>query len=217
MLPRLILLLVAALSLLSGCAPVAITGGATAVAVVHDRRSVGTLLEDKEIGLKISNYIQKQPELKKFSDVASTSFNRRVLLTGAVASPALSRQIANYAKGLNGVREVINEIEIHPEYDGGIQGTLNDSYISTQAKLRLFNVKLPTFDPTRVEVTTYNGSIHLMGMVSRTEGSAAAEEVRYVQGVSRVVKHFEYIKLPAPSSRQASPGGGGSANLERFH
>jgi osmotically-inducible protein OsmY len=215
MLPRLILLLVAALPLLPGCAPAFITGGATAVAVVHDRRSTGTLIQDKEIALKVYNYIQKSPELKKFSAVSSTSFNRRLLLTGAAASSDLARQIVQYAKGLNGVREVINEIEIHPEYNGGIQGTLNDSYISTQAKLRLFNIKLPTFDPTRVEVTTYNGSIHLMGMVSQTEGSAAAEEVRYVQGVNRVVKHFEYIKLPDPNSQAATPAG--SANLENFH
>ncbi len=209
------LLFLALIPLLVGCAPVVITGGATAVAVVHDRRSTGTLVKDKEFSLKIYNYIQKNPNLEKFTDVASTSFNRRALLTGAAGSAAYARQIVNYAKKISGVREVINEIEIHPEYNGSVKGTLNDSYITTQAKLRLFNVKLPTFDPTRVEVTTYNGSIHLMGMVSQTEGSAAAEEVRYVKGVKRVVKHFEYITLPPPGSTENMPGG--SANLEKFH
>lgn len=212
---RLSLLIFALLPLLQACAPAVITGGAAAVAVVHDRRSTGTVIEDKEISLRVFNHIQKNPELKKYSDVSTTSFNRRVLLTGAAASPAVSRQIVDYVKGLRNVREVINEIEVHPEYNGGIQGTLNDGFITSQAKLRLFNVKLPTFDPTRVDVTTYNGTIHLMGMVSQTEGSAAAEEVRYVKGAKRVVKHFEYISLPPASQTQAKAPG--SANLERIH
>jgi osmotically-inducible protein OsmY len=214
---RVVLLTLVLLPLLQACAPAVITGGAAAVAVVHDRRSTGTVIEDKEIALRIFNYIQKNPNLKKYSDVSSTSFNRRVLLTGAAASTGTARQIVDYAKGIPNVREVINEIEIHPEYNGGIQGTVNDAFITSQAKLRLFNIKLPTFDPTRVEVTTYNGSIHLMGMVSQTEGSAAAEEVRYVKGAKRVVKHFEYISLPPPSQPQTQAQPGGSANLESFH
>ncbi|MBF0255450.1 MAG: BON domain-containing protein [Gammaproteobacteria bacterium] len=213
---RTLLLILILLPILSACAPAIFTGGAAAVAVVHDRRSTGTLINDKEISLKISNFIQRNKDIKGFSDVSSTSFNRRVLLTGAAADAQISQRIANYAKGLTEVREVINEIEIHPEYVADVKSTLHDSYITSQAKLRLFNVKLPTFDPTRVEVTTYNGSVHLMGMVSQTEGSAAAEMVRYVKGVNRVVKHFEYITLTDP---RPGPGTGpsGSGNLGTIH
>jgi osmotically-inducible protein OsmY len=203
-----LVLLLSLVPLLTGCAAAVIGGGSAAVAVVHDRRTTATVLEDQNISIKIFNYIQKRDSINKFSDISSNSYNRRVLLTGAAATPAISQQVAKYAQGLGGVREVINEIEIHPEYDGSVQGTLDDAYIDAQVKLRLFNIKLDGFDPTRLDITTYNGSVYLMGLVTRTEGSAAAEEARYVQKVKRVVKHLEYFQPqaddgPAPNATEA--------------
>lgn len=184
------------LPLLSGC-PAAVVGtGATVATVAHDRRSAGAFVEDQEVSTKVFNHIQKNPELKQYCDVSTTSINRRALLTGAAASQDIANQLAGFTKGLDGVREVINEIEIHPEYSAGIKGTLGDSYITTQAKLKLFNVKQPGFDPSRIKVVTYNASIYLMGLVTETEGSSAAEAVRFVPNVKRVVKHFEYISQP---------------------
>jgi osmotically-inducible protein OsmY len=182
--------------LLSGC-PAAVVGtGATVASVAHDRRSAGAFVEDQEISTRVFSFIQKDPELKQYSSISTTSINRRALLTGAAASKEIANQIADFVKHQDGVREVINEIEIHPEYSAGIKGTLHDSYITSQAKLKLFNVKQPGFDPSRIKVVTYNGSIYLMGLVTETEGSAAAEAVRFVANVNRVVKHFEYITQP---------------------
>jgi osmotically-inducible protein OsmY len=200
--------------LVQGCATAVIGGGGTAVAVAHDRRSTGTVVEDQENSIKVFNYIQKNEELKKFSDISSTGFNRKLLLTGAAATPAIAAKVAHYAKGLPGVAAVINEIEIHPEYNGSVQGTVNDAYINTQVKLRMFKVKLADFDPTRVNVTTYNGSVYLMGLVTEAEGSAAAEEARYVSDVKRVVKHFEYIALNKPDSGATSAR---PSNLDEIH
>lgn len=184
------------LPMLVGC-PAAVVGtGATVATVAHDRRSAGAFVEDQEVSGKVFSYIQKTPEIKQYSDISTTSINRRALLTGAAASKEIAEQIVAFVKGLDGVKEVINEIEIHPEYSAGIKGTLYDSYITSQAKLKLFNVKLPNFDPSRIKVVTYNGSLYLMGMVSEVEGSAAAEAVRFVANVKRVVKHFEYISQP---------------------
>ena len=39
---------------------------------------------------------------------------------------------------------------------------------------------------------TEDAVVFLMGLVSPEEGDAAAEQVRYVPGVQRVVKLFEY-------------------------
>lgn len=194
--PLLFLGSLACLPLLSGC-PAAVVGtGATVATVAHDRRSAGAFVEDQEISTKVFSHIQKNPELKQYSAISTTSINRRVLLTGAAASKEIADQIVAFVKGQEGTREVINEIEIHPEYSAGIKGTLHDSYITSQAKLKLFNVKQPGFDPSRIKVVTYNGSIYLMGLVTETEGSAAAEAVRFVSNVKRVVKHFEYISQP---------------------
>lgn len=199
-----LIVLVSAL-LVQGCAPLVVGGAATGVAVVHDRRTPGSVVEDQGIELTIFDYKHKHPEVTQRSTISSTSYNRQVLLTGTSESRAVADQLVNYVRGLSNVRGVIDEIEVMPP-DRGIRDTMNDSYLTSQAKVALFRInKIKDFDPSRVKVTTYNGSIYLMGMVTPEEGNAAAEEIRYVNGVKRVVKHFEYVDAvtagaPAPAT-----------------
>ncbi len=196
--------------LIQGCAPVIVGGGAAGVSVVHDRRSTGTFVEDQEIELKFFNFKQNNSTLTKYSDISCNSYNRRVLLTGAAASRSIADRAVNYIRSLKGVRHVINEIEIHAQYEGGIKGTINDAYIQTQVKVKLFNIKIQDFDPTRVNVTVYNGSVYLMGLVTHQEADAAAEQARFVKGVKRVVKYFEYVNAappPASTANNASQSG----------
>jgi hypothetical protein len=61
----------------------------------------------------------------------------------------------------------------------------------------------PGFDPTRVKIITEDSVVYLMGLVSPAEAEAATEVVRYVPGVQRVVKLFEYISRP---TAELSPG-----------
>ncbi len=196
------------LPLLHGCAAAVIGGGGAAVAVAHDRRSTGTYVSDQEIKVQVATFVSNHPDISKYCDISTTSFNRQVLLTGASASKQVSGRVAAHTAKLPGVRKVFNEIETHPTYSGSLSSTARDAYIGTQVKMRLFRIELPGFDPTRVNVTTYNGSVYLMGLVTRTEGGAAAEEARHVDGVRRVVKYFEYVSpdqiKPNNSNRQAS-------------
>lgn len=193
--------------LLQGCAPLVVGGAATGgVLTAHDRRSAGSVVEDQGIELTIFHYKKAHPEVKNYSDISSNSYNRNVLLTGSAQSRAVADQVVNYVKSLSNVREVFDEIEINGE-GGGFGDTVNDTYINSQAKMSLFRItKIKDFDPTRVKVSTFNGSVYLMGLVTPTEGEAAAEEVRYVNGVKRVVKHFEYVDLPMPGSTPQERG-----------
>ena len=68
----------------------------------------------------------------------------------------------------------------------------NDVYITSKVKIKLFDIKLPDFDPTRVKVVTDQGIVYLMGILSRKEAAEVVQTVRYVSGVKRVVKIFEY-------------------------
>jgi osmotically-inducible protein OsmY len=61
-------------------------------------------------------------------------------------------------------------------------------------KFALLDVGIEGFDPTRVEVTSSQGSVYLMGLLTPTEADAVTEKVRFVSGVKRVVKLFEYIE-----------------------
>ncbi|PLX62634.1 BON domain-containing protein [Sedimenticola selenatireducens] len=89
------------------------------------------------------------------------------------------------------VKRTVNEVQIGP--NATLTEQSKDSWITSKAKIELFNIKLPQFDPTRVKVITENGVVYLMGMVTPEEATAVVDKIRYLSGVTKVVKVFEYI------------------------
>jgi osmotically-inducible protein OsmY len=57
----------------------------------------------------------------------------------------------------------------------------------------MFGLGIEDFDFSRVNVTSSQGSVFLMGLLTPTEADAVVEKARFVRGVKRVVKLFEYI------------------------
>lgn len=79
---RLLLIAVASLGLLQGCAGVFIAGAATTASVANDRRTVGSVLDDQNIELKAANAIASRKDMDKASRISATSVNGKVLLVG---------------------------------------------------------------------------------------------------------------------------------------
>jgi osmotically-inducible protein OsmY len=50
------------------------------------------------------------------------------------------------------------------------------------------------FQANYVKVVTENSVVYLLGLVTQAEAEAAVEIARNIEGVSKVVKVFEYIK-----------------------
>ncbi|MES9858692.1 MAG: BON domain-containing protein [Sedimenticola sp.] len=178
-------------TLLQGCAPIVVGGAAAGVSVIHDRRSAGTTLDDRTIELKILGKLAEDKALSEHSSLSVNSFNYVVLLSGQAETAAYSNYAASVAAGTRMVKRVINEIEIGPK--SSIREDANDSWITSKGKLELFEIKLPGFDPTRVKITTQRGVVYLMGRVTQQEADATVEKIRFLRGVKRVVKIFEYI------------------------
>jgi len=179
------------INLLSGCAPVVVGGAATGVSVVHDRRSAGTALEDQNIEFKALHLKTKDPDqLYKRGNFSATSYNKAVLLTGQADTEEIHQRYVGMIRKIAEVKRVVDEIKVGPSASITQQG--NDAYITSKVKIKLFDVKLPDFDPTRVKVVTDMGNVYLMGIVSQPEAEAVVQKVRYVSGVKRVVKIFEY-------------------------
>ncbi|MBS1202205.1 MAG: putative periplasmic or secreted lipoprotein, partial [Chromatiaceae bacterium] len=124
------------------------------------------------------------------SRIGVTSYNQKVLLTGQAETEAAATSAAELVSRLPKVERVIDEVTIGPPIS--MTQISEDVYLTSRAKFALTEIKLPGFDPTRVKVVTENGVVYLMGLVSQDEADAAAEQVRYVPGVQRVVKLFEY-------------------------
>lgn len=177
---------------ISGCAPLVI--GAAAVggaSIAHDRRTTGTIVDDQAIEAKTIAALYKEPDLMKQSHINVTSYNNIVLLSGETPTEALRTRAGEITKGIEQVRRVYNELIIAAP--SSYINRSSDSWLTAQVKAHLVEIRdIKGFDPTRVKVVSENGTVYLMGLVTRQEGNAAAESAREVGGVQRVVKLFEY-------------------------
>ncbi|GAB4188457.1 MAG: division/outer membrane stress-associated lipid-binding lipoprotein [Wenzhouxiangellaceae bacterium] len=202
------LALVLAVPLLSGCVAAVVGAGAVTAGALHDRRSFGTVIDDQTIEIAVTDRIfgHRIEDEKYFTGkdrIKVVSHNGLVLLIGRVTADDKIALAGDLAATVDDVREVVNELEVGPT--AGIGTRIGDSFLSTKVKTALFDVDIDGFDPTRVNVTTVNDVVYLMGLVTPAEGDAAAREASQVSGVSRVVKVFEYID-PEQRDSEAQPG-----------
>ncbi len=185
---RLSFALLIAVVLLSGCAA-AIVGGAV---VVHDRRSIGNVIDDSGIEVKVKQKIYNDAEINKHDHIKVVSNNGIVLLVGETTTERNRAKATEIAQSVNGVHQVHNELEVR--FESSIGGRFDDGYLNTKVNAALLTKNpLPGFDPTRINVTTVRDIVYLMGLVTREEGEAVADVVRNVGGIAKVVKVFEYI------------------------
>ncbi len=177
--------------LLNACVPLVVGGAATTASVAHDRRTTGSVVEDQSIKLRIRNALNKDPELSKQAHINITSFNGIVLLSGEAPTSAMHKRAGDIARRAEKVRRVHNELQIAAP--SSMMSRTSDAWITTKVKSSLLAIKQKGFDPTRVKVVTENGTVYLMGLVTRSEADAATEEARKNKGVQRIVKLFEYL------------------------
>lgn len=182
-------------AVLSGCGAVIVGGVATGAVVAHDRRTTGTVVEDKEITLRANDVLASNPDIRQRSNIAITSYNLKVLLTGQAESPDLAERLAAQIAQLPRVAHVYNEVTVGAEATWS--DAASDTYLTSKVKVALFDIKMDGFDPLRVKVTTSKSTVYLMGLVTRREAEAVTDKVRYLSGVQKVVRLFDYIQ-PMP-------------------
>lgn len=187
------LLTLLTISTLSGCAAVAVgTVATTGVAVVHDRRTTGTIIEDQSIEIKALKTLYGIDEIRINTHVNATSYNNILLLTGEAPTESLRNDISNRLRQIPKVRKIHNEILIAAP--SSLVSRSSDSLITSKAKVALFKLNsIKDFDPTRVKVVSENGVVYLLGLLRQSEVAPVVDTVRRVGGVQRVVKLFEVI------------------------
>ncbi len=186
----LFMLCLAPLWLTTGCGPMILAGGATGFAVVHDRRSAGTVIDDQTIEFEALGDLHADKELYRQAHVNVTSYNRVALLTGEAPTEALKNRAAEIVHGIEKVRRVHNEITLAAP--SSFTSRSADTLLTGRVKAAMVGIK--GFDPTRVKVVTENGVVYLLGLVTRAEAETATEAARTTSGVQRVVRIFEYVE-----------------------
>jgi osmotically-inducible protein OsmY len=173
---------------LFACVPAVIGGAAAGGAVAADRRTSGIYLEDEGIELKAVKKMESN--LGENAHVNVTSYNRNVLLTGEVPEAAGKAKAEALLKEIDNIRSVTNELVVGPKTS--ISSRSNDTYLTSKIKTKFVTENL--FPANVVKIISENSVVFLLGIVNKTEADAATEIARNTDGVSKVVKVFEYIQ-----------------------
>ncbi|MDI1299237.1 BON domain-containing protein [Methylotenera sp.] len=182
-----LILSAALISQITACVPVIVGGAAATGAMAADRRTSGFYVEDQNIELKAIK--KMETNLGEDAHVNVTSYNRNVLLTGEVPVAESKSKAENLAKEITNVRSITNEITVGPKSTIGSRS--NDSYITSKVKAQF--VTENKFPANYVKVVTENGVVYLLGIVTNKEAADAVEIARNTDGVTKVVKVFEYM------------------------
>jgi len=179
---------VSTLTALSGCVPLVATGIGTAALMADDRRTAGTYVEDESIENKALLRVEQKHSANVHLN--ATSYNRIVLLTGEAPSEAVRADIEKIVRGVENVRNVVNEMTIAPTTTVMLRS--NDTVLTSKIKARFVDAN--KFRANHVKVVTENSVVYLMGLVKRQEAQDAADIARTTSGVHRVIRLFEYIQ-----------------------
>ena len=170
---------------LSGCIEFFVGAAATAGLVIAEERSVGDAVDDLTIRAEL-NQVFFEDDIDLYRDVSFSVIEGRVLLKGSVLTPEDRVQALRLAWQANGVREVINEIQVTDE--SGILDYARDTWISAQLKGKL----LVDVDVLSINysVETVNGTVYIMGIAQNEDELARViEHARSIEDVKRVVSH----------------------------
>ena len=170
-----------------GCSPVGVlaSGGSATMVVAEGDRSLGTVVDDATIKLNLSaKFLQSENRL--FLDVNSNVTEGRVLLTGLVDTQEIRIEAVRKVWEINGVKEVINEIEVGDKTT--LKEYMNDLWINTQVKsLAARTIGLRSFS---YNFETIKGKVYIAGITSRPEQlQAIVESTKTIKGVNEIVNY----------------------------
>ena len=193
---------------LSACAPLMVGGAMTGALVATDRRTSGAQLEDQGIELRAANRLSEK--IGQRGNVSVTSYNRRVLLTGEVASEQDKALAESTVSGVENVRGVVNALDVL----GAVSLTQRSSDLLITGRVKAAMIDARDLTASSVKVVTTRGTVYLMGLLTQREADRATEITRNTQGVQRVVRVLEIISeqelarmLPPPptGNEKAAP------------
>ena len=187
MYPKLIILFFSFI-LISGCQSAYMATVSKAVLIDKEERSFNNFVEDTIIVAQLKNAYFSNNE-KIFFNVSVEVTEGRVLLTGSVEQIDERIEATKLAWGIEGVNEVINEIQI--SNDEGILDYADDLIMKTKINAKLLLDKDILNLNYSVEVV--NGIVYLIGIAqSQEELNSVINISENTYGVQNVIN---YVRL----------------------
>lgn len=183
--------LVASALVLGACQSLLLGGAAVVGVAAVQERSVGAALDDATIQFLINQKLLETNEVL-FLRVGIEVLEKRVLLTGSVNTPDNRVEAVRAAWQVDGVREVLNEIQI-AERDA--LSYLNDARITAQLRFQMLTDA--EVADVNYSVDTVNGTVYLMGIaVDQAELDRVSDYARAISGVENVIRHVRLSDDP---------------------
>jgi osmotically-inducible protein OsmY len=178
-------------TILSSCLP--LVQGAAAVTTVatmsNDRRSMGEIIDDKNLHTNLVNIVNKDPMLED-SHISFDVYDDSVLMTGETSSADLKNHLENTIKTkAKKMKQLINEVAVMK--NSSYLARAKDGVITVQIETLFLNQEV--FHPTHVRIHTERGTVYLMGAVTKREAEHATNVASKAKNVKKVVKLFNYL------------------------
>lgn len=173
---------------LSSCIPAALVVGATAGgAVVYDKRSIKTMIQDRDAAQGATNYIAASPDLQKGTHISVAVFHHIMLLVGQADTEEQRQTAYNLASRIKYIKRMYNEITVRKPIS--LSQRTKDAWITTKVKTEMLTTS--GLHSTESKVVTEDGVVYLMGILTPQQIELAVDVARRVDGVREVVKVFE--------------------------
>ena len=180
------------IAMLAGCASQGDDGSAAATEEKSGPptaiQTLGNIIDDTRIETTGLVRLRRAGEGLKDGHLGVTSFRGVVLLTGQVRDEASKALASEVLSGIEDVKTVYNELTISGPT--ALLARSADAVITSKVKARLLANE--AVRGLEIKVVTENGTVYLLGTVTRAEGEAATAAARAVGGVERVVRIFTY-------------------------
>ena len=151
--------------------------------------------KDTKSDLNITSKILKEfslSGLKNPGNAIDVMVNeQRVLLSGIVSDPALAKEAVDLAWKVEGVKEVIDEVQIAKNGSNfnGFKTYAKDAAITSQIESRGFFTK--NISLVDVKVNTVNSVVYLLGVAkNEREIEKITNFIARIKGVEKVVSHI---------------------------
>lgn len=191
---------------LAACTPagVVVGGAASAGVAASEERGIKGAVDDAVIRVKINEAWVKE-DFDTFNRLNLQIYEGRVLVSGRVPDQAQADKAVQAAWQPDGVREVINEIEISE--GGGLNDFANDTLINARLDVDLlFDGDV---DSINYSTSAVAGTVYLLGVAqNRAELNRVFRIARDVPNVKRVISH---VIMKDDPRRIADPGNGGNS------
>ena len=179
--------------LISACSSVATNPDTlTEQTLLQDRRTREAILIDNNIETEAYSELNSEDDLLKQSHFTITAYNGVVLITGEAPNEALRKKIIATIQVVPHVKLIHDNLIIASPSDANSRA--NDQLITDTVKTALSQIRtMPDFDPAMIKVITENGTVYLMGLVQRDEGTVVINVTKLQPGINQIVTVFEYV------------------------